>query len=93
MNDKQVHECNLFPMMSFLIKLDKFVSLSAGSSVVLRVSLSVFVCAFLPACRFDLPADGNVLHFYKTVSLSVSLCKAQVLLLLLLRLRLVCNSA
>lgn len=31
-NNKEVHKCNLFSMMSFLIKLNKFVSLSAGSS-------------------------------------------------------------
>lgn len=72
MNNKQVHECNLFSMMSFLIKLDKFVSLAAGSSVCFLARVCVHVRACTTACRFDLPADGNVLHFYNRISLSVS---------------------
>ena len=84
MNNKQVHKSNLFSMMSFLIKLDKFVSLTAGSSACFRVRVflwvCVCVCVCVCACRFDLPADGNVLHFYN----SPSLCRDKLLLLLLL---------
>lgn len=74
-------------MMSFLIKLDKFVSLTAGSSACFRVRVFLWVCVRVCVC---VPADLTCLQMAMCyISITVpSLCRDKLLLPLLLLLRL-----